>query len=405
MGDKLRDLRGRMEDIRKKLAEVFEQAGAEYDMAKVTAIDGDSQAKLDQIKAWNTELDELHDQVKELESLDGIKRRVDDEGKVQPIAGVPAGKAARKSLGELFVESKAFTGYERGSGQGPVAKLDIDLKTLFQTSAGWDPQDIRIPRVELLPLRPAPHVVEFMPEFATNQAAIVYMEETTATLAAAETAEAGTYPEAAFVLTQRSQPVEKIAVFLPVTDEQLEDVDGARDYVENRLVYALKNRLDLQVLQGNGTAPNLLGTENKSGIQTQALGTDPIFDAVFKLFRKIRDDGFADPGVAFITPAKWEGVRLARTADGLYILGNPADPGPERLWGVPIVQTTAAPATKLLAGDYRNFGGLYVRRGIDVQVSNSHSTFFIEGKLAIRADVRVSMVHFRPKAYGAVTGL
>jgi hypothetical protein len=37
----------------------------------------------------------------------------------------------------------------------------------------------------------------------------------------------------------------------------------------------------------------VLGTENVSGIQTQALGTDPIFDAAFKLFRKIRDNGFA----------------------------------------------------------------------------------------------------------------
>jgi hypothetical protein len=40
-----------------------------------------------------------------------------------------------------------------------------------------------------------------------------------------------------------------------------------------------------------------------------------------------------------------------------------------------------------------------------VQVSNSHSSFFIEGKLAIRADVRLAVIFYRPKAFGTVTGL
>jgi hypothetical protein len=48
---------------------------------------------------------------------------------------------------------------------------------------------------------------------------------------------------------------------------------------------------------------------------------------------------------------------------------------------------------------------LAVRRGIDVQVSNSHSTFFAEGKLALRADVRCALIHYRPKAFAQVTGL
>ena len=48
---------------------------------------------------------------------------------------------------------------------------------------------------------------------------------------------------------------------------------------------------------------------------------------------------------------------------------------------------------------------LFMRRGMDVQVTNSHASFFITGKQAIRADIRAVMVHFRPKAFGTVTGL
>ncbi len=168
------------------------------------------------------------------------------------------------------------------------------------------------------------------------------MEETTFGNAAVEKAEAAVYPEATLALTEKSQSVQKIAVFLPVTDEQLEDEEQAEGYVNDRLAFMLQQRLDLQVLRGDGSAPNLLGTNNVTGIQTQAKGTDPTPDAFYKLFRKIRSDGFAEPSVVFVHPNDWESIRLLRTADGVYIWGSPSEPGTERIWGVRVVQTTAA---------------------------------------------------------------
>ncbi|MGP4092939.1 phage major capsid protein [Nonomuraea sp. KM90] len=311
----------------------------------------------------------------------------------------------RKSLGELFIGSPAFKGYTTGLGVGPAANLDLELKTLFQTSAGWAPESIRTGRVEMFPTRPAPHVVEFLPQTTTGQASVVYMEETTYSNAAVETAEGGTYQEATLALTERAQQVRKIAVFLPLTDEQLEDEQRSEAYVNNRLPFMLRQRLDSQVLVGDGTGVNLLGTASVVGIQTQAKGSDPIPDAAYKLFRKIRDDGFAEPSAIFMRPAIWEQVRLLKTADGQYIWGHPSVPGVPTLWGVPVAETTAAPATAAIAGDYVNFSELAVRRGIDVQVSNSHGTYFVEGKLAVRADVRCAVIHYRPKAFGQVTGL
>lgn len=334
-------------------------------------------------------------------------------GAIEEGSPMPGGGGARghRSLGEMFVDSEAFKGYTPGAASGPTASLDLTLKdililnTLFETGTGWSPEAVRGPRVELFATRPAPHVIDAIPQTETNQSAVKYMEETTMTNATAEVAEGGAYPEAALALTERESNVRKVGVWLPVTDEQFEDEPRARDYVNNRLVFFLRQRLDAQVLTGDGIAPNLKGTENVTGIQTQALGADPIFDAFFKLFRKIRDDGFAEPSVFFIRAANWEDARLARTADGIYILGNPADDAPVRMWGVPGLETQAAPATKMLTGDYRNFAELAARRGVDVQVTNAHADFFINGKLAIRADVRAAMIHYRPKAFGEVTGL
>src|SRR3546814_12116287 len=61
-------------------------------------------------------------------------------------------------FGELMMASAAIKDYRSGSGNGPVSRLDIELKTLFQTTAGWEPEDLRTGRVEMFPTRPAPHV-------------------------------------------------------------------------------------------------------------------------------------------------------------------------------------------------------------------------------------------------------
>jgi HK97 family phage major capsid protein len=422
----LKEAQEKLDAKRKGLADVLNEAGPDYDMAKVKSLAGDTHAKVAEIGKMNAEIDECKKKVDELlvvaraaaaakkgeehsESGDGARERE------------PERKDGRRfNMGEAFALSAAFKNYTPGSGAGPSAHLDIDLKTLFQTGniagAGWDPEDIRTGRLELTPQRPAVHVATYFPQTTTTMSSVVYMEETTFASVdgsavatsdglASMTNEAGTYGEAQLALTERQEPVRKVAIWLPVTDEQFEDEPRARDYVNNRLPYMVRAKLDSQLLQGSGTAPQMKGVENVSGIQTQALGTDSIPDAVYKAARKIRDNGFAEPNVVFIAPSKWETVRLLKTADGVYIWGHPSMPGPFTIWGIPVVETTAVTSTKAILGDFANFSELAMKRGLDVQVTNSHGTLFVEGKLAIRADLRAAAVFYRPKAFAAVTGL
>lgn len=407
----LKEARDKLNAKRDTLAGIFREAGADYDMSQVKSVSGDTQAKVEFIRTLNTEIEDCKSKVDELmvvarAAATAAEHKGAEEAGAENGNTTPATKASRpKAFGELLMASEAIKGFRPGSGQGPLARLDLELKSLFSTSTGWDPEDLRTGRVEMFPTRPAPHVLDSFPQTTTTMSTVKYMEETTFTNPAAETAEGGQYPEATLALTERSSEVRKIPVFLPVTDEQFEDEPRARNYVENRLPFMLRQRVDVQLLGGNGTAPNLRGLENVSGIQSQALGADPIPDALYKCMRAIREDGFAEPSHVFIRPSKWEQVQLLRTADGVYIWGHPSMPGPRTIWGVPVVETTAVTATKAALGDFTNFSEVAVRRGIDVQVSNSHGSFFIEGKLAIRADVRLAVVFYRPKAFGVVTGL
>jgi len=314
-------------------------------------------------------------------------------------------------MGSLFVASDAYQRYREQGIHDMVCRIPTRafLNSVFHTGAGIATESIRIPELlQRMPVRPAPFVTTFIPQRTTDQAAIKYLEQTTRTNNAAEFAEATAdadtdiLGESALAYTERSQNVEAVGTWMPVTEQQLKFQPEAEAEINEELPQLVLERLDLQALQGNGTSPNLLGTNNVTGTQNQNLGADPIFDAVYKLFRQIRDDGFAEPDVAFIRPSDWQTVRLTRTADGLYILGNPADAGPERLWGVQIAQTTAQAANTITAGAYGRFSRLYMGSTMEVSVTNSHRRHFTRLTLAVRAVIYASVVHLRPKAFGTV---
>ena len=111
------------------------------------------------------------------------------------------------------------------------------------------------------------------------------------------------------------------------------------------------------------------------------------------------------PRVGHHAPDRLAGIRLLKDSTGQYIWGSPTEAGPERIWGLPVAQSDVIAQGHGLAGDFATHTELAMRRGIDVQVSNSHGTFFVEGKQAIRADVRCALVVYRPAALCTVTGL
>lgn len=393
-----------------ELFKILDQAGPDIDLKQVKeglpsgVAYGDTHAIARLVATLNEEAGDLKAKMESLESVDVAAKRVREaNSKGGMERGTPHGGdgASALSVGQLFVKSPSFL--KKEGNIGPQSTLDIELKTLMDSATGWIPETTRTGRVVDFATRPI-QVTDLIPATTTSQNAVTYMEETTFTNAAAETAEAGTYQEATLALTERSSLVRKIAVFLPVTDEQLEDESQVRGYVDNRLGFMVRQRLDSQILVGNGTAPNLRGLLNIVGIQTQAKGADPAPDAVYKAMIKVRVTGRAMPNLVVYHPTNWQDIRLLRTADGLYIWGNPSDSGPDRIWGLPVAQSDAITLGTSLVAD-SSFTELATKRGLDTQISNSHGTYFIEGKQAIRADMRVALVVYRPAAICTVTGL
>lgn len=432
----LKDLREKFKIKQEALGSIFEKAkeagGGEYDFSKVDVPElkdlKTTAARLDKIHQLEAELNEIYDEAEKQSKVEGEAQKIKDRA-LSPVTGKPVGDgkgAPRelKSLGELVTARAEYKQFTEQRSKGGVAFAfedlypsdilgkfwgfdtlgNIHLKTLFQTTAGWAPESIRLPGFVEAVSRPI-QVLDIVPIGKTGQEQIVFMEETTRTHAAAEKAEGVAYAESTFVLAEKSSNVRKITDSIPVTDEQLEDVALAESYLNGRLVFGVRQRLDGQILAGNGTAPNLQGLQTLTGRNTQAKGTDPIPDAFFKAGRQIRVTGRAFPTHNLVHPTDWEKVRLLRTADGLYIWGNPSEAGPERLWGLPVIQEDIVAAGTGFVGSFQpQWVSLFERRGVDVQVGFV-GTQFTEGKRTIRADVRMALVFFRPAAFTEVTGL
>ncbi len=408
----LKELQDELAAKQKALHDVFEAAGEGVDFSvdevlKLTSAN-DSAGAVEAVRALNLELEDIGKQIDEKAELkkiaDNAKRRQIEPAKGSPALPDPVKSEGVKSLAQMIVESQAFKGYRDSKTPCRGLTDDYGMKTLFQTSAGWSPESIRVPGLVIDAVTRPIQLIDIIPPGTTGMAAVVYMEETTRTHASAERAENAAYAESAFALTERSSTVRSIGTSIPVTDEQLEDVDGVQSYLEGRLVFGNRQRFDNQVINGDGIAPNLEGILNKSGIQTQAKGADPVPDAVYKAMTLVRVTGRAFPDVYVTHPNDWQQIRLLRTADGIYIWGSPSEAGVERIWGVRVVQADSIAEGTGLVGDFANFCQMFERRGMEVAVGFVNDDF-LDGRQTIRAGFRVAFVIYRATAYCTVTGI
>jgi HK97 family phage major capsid protein len=315
------------------------------------------------------------------------------------------------SLGEQFVASAEYKRLVKGgmSGgrwtSGPV-ELKTGLKATLTTTTGAAlvQPDVRPGILPILFERLT--VADLMPNTGTNSNTVRYMKETVATNAAGTVAEEAAKPESTLEFDDVDESVRKIATWLPVTDEMLEDVAQIRGYIDGRLRLFVQMEEEDQLLNGDGTAPNISGLLDRAGIGTQALGVDSRADAIFKAMNKVEVDSFLRADGIVVNPADWQDIRLEKDSNANYYGPGPFDGGsPDRIWGLRAVVTSAIAAGTALVGAYATAAQVFRKSGITVEASNSHSDFFTKNKTAIRAEERLALAVYREAAFVKVTGI
>lgn len=304
-------------------------------------------------------------------------------------------------LGEAFIKSAAFTKYSKVSRSSPEA--EVEVKTLLDTT-GFPVASTRSNMLIQMPLRRLV-IADLIPNGTTAQPRFLYMEETTATNGADTVAEGGTKPESALAFTERSADVRKIATVLPVTDELFEDAPGMRSYVQSRLTVFLQLAEEEQLLNGSGVAPDILGILNNPSIQDQPKGADTIADAIYKGIMLVEENSKLPVSGIALNPYDWQTIRLSKDANGNYLFGSPMAGDIERLFGYPVVRTSALTAGTGLVGAFDLAAMILRRSGIAFAASTEHSDFFIKNKLMLRVEERLAFPVFRPQGFCTVSDL
>lgn len=353
------------------------------------------------------------DELKKATGDDELKRLVlglgknDDHPMMHTVKGVATGF---KSPGQAFAESDDYKNWVDGR-PGQTISLEVnpyrsfaEAKATFDTAGSTLTVYDRQPGIVLVGTQ-IPMVADLFAKGTTGANTIRYVQEDTFTNAAVEVAEGTTKPEASWDTSEVDAPVRKIAVTAKVTDELFADFPAMAAYINQRLPYMVALREDVQLLTGNGTAPNLKGILNTSGIQTQAKGADPVFTAAYKAMVLILSVGFFVPDGFVFNPLDWQDVVTAQDTTGRYIYGNPADTAMARLWGLPVVTTMAITQNTALCGSFQLGAQIFYRQGITVESTNSNEDDFKKNLIAIRAEQREALAVYRPKAFCSITGV
>lgn len=322
-----------------------------------------------------------------------------------------AATSESKSLVDALLESKQYQERDRGTGFFRDASFDIDIKSLIDleqkttmtTTAGFAPFISRDGKVIPAISRP-PQLIDLIRIEMTDKDAVKFMKQTTRTNAAAAKGENVALAESAIAYTEATVNIRKIGTYIPVTEEQLEDETEIRNLVETDLRLMVRQELDRLVTVGDGIAPNILGAYNATGILTQAKGSDPVFDALMKAMTKVRLDGRAFPNLVLMHGNDYQELALTRTADGVYIYGNPTDAPLQRVWGIQIAASEALTEGNALVMD-TNYLRLKMRKDVTLAATDSHGELFISNVTVLRAHMRAGLQIMRDEALCRVTGI
>lgn len=325
------------------------------------------------------------------------------------------------SIGAAFVKSLAFKAtaenFRKGTLTGNWSSGAIELPWGAKTNVTEAlspivPVDVQ-PGIVPLPTWPL-RVADLFAQGTTSGITVRFIQELAETNAAAGTAEAASKPESAITFQNADATVGKIATFLPVSDEMLEDVDQMESFLNNRLGGFVLRKEDSELLNGAG-APSVTGILQTSGIQTAtalSLDTDSVIDAIFYAITAVRVTGLYEPDAIVVNPTDWAAIRLMKDTAKQYYGGGPftgayggnGGIAGDSLWGLPVVVTTSIAVGTVLIGAFKTAAQIFRRRGLTVEMSNSHGTFFKENMTAIRAETREALVVYRPLAFYSLTG-
>lgn len=238
----------------------------------------------------------------------------------------------------------------------------------------------------------------------TSASVIDYIAEVSYSESAGIVSEGAVKPQAAAEYEKRRANVVTIAVWIPVTEQQLSDAPALINRINTRLIWDVKKAEEQEIAYGDGTGEHFTGIYD-AGTAISAMREevgDSLIDIVRRGITDVMTDGY-NPNALWIHPIDWETIELAKGSDGMYVWAIIRDLLGPRIWGLRVVQgvgnrIAGGTTTNMAVGDWQAGATLYDRQQASISIGWINEQF-IENMRTIRAEERCAFALEAAKAF------
>lgn len=381
------------------LAETAKSAGLDLTPEEITEID----ALVEQVKGFDVTISQGADTAAKLAALGTPK-----------VAPAAKDDAQAKSLGEHAVKGFGAQLAEFKGSSGQFSFGTTEYKAAGDAHARSDAGVLhaQVDETVVQGFRERPTIAGWLGSGTLTATSITYYVEALKEGAFAAVAEGGLKPQLHYTYDQVNDTLTKIAGRIKINDEMAEDLPFIVSEINGRLLYDLVMFEEAQLLNGNGTAPQLRGLLNRVGVQTEtSVGAADNADAIFRALTKVQTGtGLTADGIV-INPLDYQKLRLSKDANGQYFAGgfftgaygNGTVGGAPGVWGQNTVVTSAIAAGTVLVGAGAQGATVYRKGGVRVEATNSNEDDFNYNRISIRAEERIALAVRKPSAFVKVT--
>ncbi|CAG9172414.1 phage major capsid protein [Cupriavidus respiraculi] len=391
------DVKEMREGLERQLKDGFAGLQQKYDavVEKLEKGEGVTGEIKSQIANQQGELQKVIDQVQKLEEK-GVRLRT------------PGGE--KKGFVD-FVKSddnyKALIEKKQIAAEIEITKGDMAAMSETKvTSAGivppvYDPIIQDKPRQELL-IR---DLIPTTPVTAGNS--FSYFVELLHTMGAGMVAEGAAKPQSNVTFEAKTDTIKKIAVWMPVTDEALDDVPQLYSYIQELLRYDLKLAEEGQILKGSGTGNNLNGIMTQATTFDAALAKagDTAIDTIRRAIYQVRKQSKRAADAVVMSELDWMNIELQKDGENRYLFANLQGLVTPVLWGRPVVASDSmdegdgtSTGGEFVVGSFAQGARIYDRMAFTVKVGMINDDF-VKNQRVILVEERLGLAVRRPYAF------
>jgi HK97 family phage major capsid protein len=232
------------------------------------------------------------------------------------------------------------------------------------------------------------------------------LREATWTNSAAEVSQGAAKNESDVTFEQYNVPITTVAHWIKISNQLLADAPAVVAYIESRLRDGLAQRIEAQLINGNGTSPNLSGLTDTGNFTAYTASSDDLLvDAINRIKYTMWAAGNV-PDTVIVNPADWGAMERTREGanSGMYLYGMPGANAGMNPFGLNIVISNYLQAGKIIVGRMSDSVVLYNRSGAVVEMGYVNADF-TNNLITIRAEERLGLGVDRPAGvyYGDFT--